>query len=133
LKQDPSLIKSAIEEFLRYDGPVETSTNRYALEDFELWGEKISKGERVIAVLADADHDPAQFADPDILDITRANNQHVAFGYGIHYCLGAPLARLEGQIAITSLLARFPDLHLAVSPEQLQWRPGTLLRGLQKL
>jgi cytochrome P450 len=87
----------------------------------------------VLVVLAAADHDPERFADPDELDITRADNRHLAFGKGIHHCLGAPLARMEGQIAISTLLRRMPDLRLKGSLDSLSWRPGLILRGLRGL
>ena len=133
LREDPSLIKPAIEELLRYDGPVETSTERFAREDIAIGGTVIPKGEMVMVVIASADHDPERFADPDELDVTRADNKHLAFGKGIHFCLGAPLARMEGQIAINTLLRRMPELRLADSPESLTWRPGMVLRGLKGL
>jgi cytochrome P450 len=133
LKDDPSLIKPAIEELLRYDGPVETSTERFARKDIAIGGTVIPKGEMVMVVIASADHDPERFANPDELDITRADNKHLAFGKGIHFCLGAPLARMEGQIAIGTLLRRMPNLRLADSPESLTWRPGMVLRGLEGL
>jgi cytochrome P450 len=133
LKDDPSLIKPAIEELLRYDGPVETSTERFAREDVAIGQTVIPKGEMVMVVIAAADHDPQRFADPDTLDISRADNKHLAFGKGIHFCLGAPLARMEGQIAIGTLLRRMPNLRLKDSPETLTWRPGLVLRGLKAL
>jgi cytochrome P450 len=133
LKEDPSLIKPAIEELLRYDGPVETSTERFAREDVEIGGQVIPRGEMVLVVLAAADHDPERFSDPDELDITRTDNRHLAFGKGIHHCLGAPLARMEGQIAISTLLRRMRNLRLKGSPESLSWRPGMILRGLRGL
>jgi cytochrome P450 len=133
LKEDPSLIKPAVEELLRYDGPVETSTERFAGEDVEIGGQVIPRGEMVLVVLAAADHDPERFPDPDELDITRTDNRHLAFGKGIHHCLGAPLARMEGQIAISTLLRRMPNLRLKGSPESLSWRPGMILRGLRGL
>jgi cytochrome P450 len=133
LKEDPSLIKPAIEELLRYDGPVETSTERFAREDVEIGDQVIPRGEMVLVVLAAADHDPGRFPDPDELDITRTDNRHLAFGKGIHHCLGAPLARMEGQIAISTLLRRMPNLRLKGSPESLSWRPGMILRGLRGL
>jgi cytochrome P450 len=133
LRNDPSLVKPAVEELLRYDGPVETSTERFAREDVAIGGEVIPKGEMVLVVIAAADRDPERFHDPDALDITRADNKHLAFGKGIHHCLGAPLARMEGQIAIGTLLRRMPNLRLKVSPEALAWRPGMVLRGLQSL
>jgi cytochrome P450 len=133
LKDDPSLIKLAVEELLRYDGPVETSTERFAREDVGIDGTVIPRGEMVLVVLAAADHDPERFSDPDDLDITRADNRHLAFGKGIHHCLGAPLARMEGQIAISTLLRRMPNLRLKEPPESLSWRPGMILRGLRGL
>ena len=133
LREDPALIKPAIEELLRYDGPVETSTERFAREDVQIGDIIVQRGEMVLVVLASADHDPERFEDPDDLDITRADNKHLAFGKGIHFCLGAPLARMEGQIAINTLLRRMPDLRLKDPPEFLIWRPGLLLRGLKGL
>ena len=133
LKDDPSLIKPAVEELLRYDGPVETSTERFAREDIDLGGTVIPRGEMVLVVLGAADRDPERFADPDELDITRADNRHLAFGKGIHHCLGAPLARMEGQIAISTLLDRMPNLRLKDSPDSLSWRPGMVIRGLKGL
>jgi cytochrome P450 len=133
LKEDPSLIKPAVEELLRYDGPVETSTERFAREDVAIGGTVVPRGEMVLVVLAAANRDPERFVDPDALDITRADNRHLAFGKGIHHCLGAPLARMEGQIAISTLLRRMPNLRLKGSPESLSWRPGMILRGLRGL
>ena len=133
LKDDPSLIKPAVEELLRYDGPVETSTERFAREDVDMGRTVIPRGEMVLVVLAAADHDPERFSDPDNLDITRTDNRHLAFGKGVHHCLGAPLARMEGQIAISTLLRRMPNLRLKGSPESLSWRPGMILRGLRGL
>jgi cytochrome P450 len=133
LKRKPELIQSAVEEFLRYYSPVEFATNRFAAEDVNWHGETIKKGDMVLVGLASANRDPAQFANPDQLDITRKQNPHIGFGYGIHYCLGAPLARLEAQIAIMSLLNRYPDLKLGVSPDQMEWRPSFLMRGLKEL
>jgi cytochrome P450 len=133
LKDDPSLIKPAIEELLRYDGPVETSTERFAREDVAIGDMVIPKGEMVMVVIAAADHDPERFPEPDAMDIARADNKHLAFGKGIHHCLGAPLARMEGQIALGTLLRRMPDLRLKSSPESLTWRPGMVLRGLTGL
>ena len=113
--------------------PVETATERFALEDVELGGVKISKGEAVFAAIASANRDERQFANPDVLDITREPNKHLAFGQGIHFCLGASLARLEAQVAIALLLERTSDLRLAVEPEALTWRSGLVLRGLKSL
>ena len=133
LRNDPSLIKSAIEELLRYDGPLETSPERFAREDVAIGGTVIPRGEMVRVVIAAADRDPERFPDPDALDITRTDNRHLAFGKGIHHCLGAPLARMEGQIAIATLLRRMPKLRFKDSPQSLSWRPGMVLRGLQGL
>ena len=133
LRGDPELIKPAVEELLRFASPVETATERYAREDVAIAGVTIPRGELVLVALASANRDERQFADPDTLDLTREPNRHLAFGMGVHYCLGAPLARLEGQIAINTLLRRAPDLRLAVAPAALRWRPGLFLRGLKAL
>ncbi len=133
LKSRPELMPNAIEEFLRYDGPVERSTPRFAAEDVEIGGQLIRRSEPVFVVLASADHDPALYPNPDQLDVTRENNRHLAFGLGIHYCLGAPLARMEGRIAVSTLLSRLPNLRLAVPVAQLTWRPNTFLRGLHDI
>jgi cytochrome P450 len=133
LKQDPALIKTAIEEFLRYQGPLMTATSRWALEDVELGGQLIQRGDEVALVLASANRDPEAFTDPDTLDIMRQENRHLAFGKGIHFCLGAPLARLEGQLALTTLLRRMPNLRLNATPQTLIWRPGLFVMALDKL
>jgi cytochrome P450 len=133
LRQDPSLLPTAIEELLRYTAPVINASPRFALEDIPMHGKVIPKGDMVIVSLIAADTDPRQFSNPDDLDLTRQENQHLAFGKGIHYCLGAPLARLEGQIAIGTLLQRMPNLHLAIAPEQLIWSGHFSLRGLRSL
>ncbi len=133
LRQQPELIKTAIEELVRYVNPVEEATERYAREDITLQGVTIPKGEMVLAVLASANRDPQYFAEPDRLDLARENNKHLAFGLGVHYCVGAPLARLEGQIAIQTLAARLPNLHLAAPQQKLRWRPGLTVRGLEAL
>ncbi|MEV6737817.1 cytochrome P450 [Streptomyces sp. NPDC051104] len=132
LRDDPALLPDAIEEFLRYDGPVSPGIARFAREDVEIAGVTIPRGATVLVASAIADRDPARFPDPDRLDITRRDNPHLAFGHGIHYCLGAPLARLEGQVAIGTALRRLPGLALAVPPDELRWRPGGL-RGPQRL
>ena len=123
----------AVEELLRFDGPVETSTTRWVREDFVFEGHQMRRGDVVRVVLASANRDACQFAQPDTLDVTRRDNRHLAFGMGIHYCLGAPLARLEGQIGLQTLFERFPDLQLAVPAPKLEWRSGVLFRGLKKL
>ena len=132
LKNDPALIKPAVEEILRYVNPVQI-VNRYAAEDLEIAGQKIPRGSHLQLVLAAANHDPAYLSGPEKLDITREETRHVAFSQGIHYCLGAPLARLEGEIAFTTLLKRMPGIHLEIAVEQLEWRPAFELRGLQAL
>jgi cytochrome P450 len=133
LRAEPQHIDTAIEELLRFAGPVEMSTFRYAREDIELGGLPIRKGEAVLGVIAAANRDERQFADPHKLDITRDPNRHLTFGMGGHYCLGAPLARLEGRIAIPMLLERFPNLRLAKTSTEPQWRPQLILRGLKAL
>jgi cytochrome P450 PksS len=133
LRAEPTLITSAIEEVVRFVVPVETATERYAREDVTIAGTTIPKGELVLAVIAAANHDPQHFDNPDVLNISRKHNRHVGFGQGMHYCLGAPLARLEGQIAISTLVNRIPHLRLAVAPDQLRWRSGFIVRGLEAL
>ena len=130
LQAEPALIKTAVEEFLRYDGSVQI-TARVALEDIEIGGKTIRKNQQALLLLGAANRDPAHFSDPDRLDITRQENPHLTFGHGIHHCLGAPLARVEAQIAINSILHRMPDIHL--STDQLEWRDMLTLRGLQAL
>lgn len=133
LRADPSLMHGAIEEFLRHEGPLNIATYRYTTQPLQLGDVLIPAGEFVMVSLASANRDGARFDDADRLDITRDSAGHVAFGYGIHYCVGAPLARMEGEIAIGKLLDRFPNLALARDPEQLRWRPSTLMRGLETL
>lgn len=133
LVEKPSLMKNAVEEFLRFHSPVAVGTGRWVGEDLEFGGKQMRRGDSVVVGLAAANHDPAEFAQPDDLDITRQENRHLAFGMGIHYCLGAPLARMEGQIAIGTLLRRLPNLRLAVPAEELVWRPSMLLLGVSKL
>jgi len=134
LRRDPSLVKPAVEELLRYTSPVEMATERYAREDTEIVGTTIPRGELVLAVLGSANRDEGHFEDPDALDLARDPNRHLAFGRGgVHHCLGAPLARMEGQIALTALLRRFPGVRLAMTPETLRWRRGLFLRGLERL
>jgi cytochrome P450 len=130
LRADPSLLPTAVEEFLRYDSPVQM-VFRWAAEDFTLGGKQVLQGQMVVLVTGAANRDPAQFPEPDRLDVARHPNEHHAFGFGIHYCVGAPLARLEAQLAFATLLRRLPDLHLVdASPRR---HPNPVLRGLQSL
>jgi cytochrome P450 len=133
LKANPNLITNAIEEFLRYDSSVQMS-GRVAMEDIDdLGGKKIPKGESILCLLGSANHDPAVYPDrPDCLDITRPNVRPLSFGGGIHFCLGAQLARIEAEIAISTLLRRLPGLRLD-NAENPEWRPTFVLRGLKRL
>jgi cytochrome P450 len=133
LRNDPALMKPAIEELLRFDSPVEYASERYSRENLELHGVKIPKGELVYLVLGSANRDEAQFSNPNNLELSRDPNKHLSFGQGIHFCLGAPLARLEASIIFQTLLREAPNLKLAVNAENLRWRPGTNVRGLEKL
>ncbi|MFG1917565.1 cytochrome P450 [Micromonospora sp. NPDC048898] len=132
LRADPTRTPQAVEELLRYDGPFNMATLRYTTEPIVLSGTTIPADEFVLVALTSANRDADQYPDPDRLDIRREGG-NLAFGHGIHYCLGAPLARLEGEIALNTLLARFPRLTLAREPEELGWRSGTLVRGLLTL
>lgn len=133
LQNDPTLIKTAVEELARFNSPVTLSTERFAREDITIAGVRIPRGQQVLGILASANRDETHFENPDQLDITRENNRHLAFGQGMHYCVGAPLARLEGQIAINTLLRRMPDLRLNVPESALRWRPSPFLNGLRSL
>src|SRR5262245_11426681 len=130
LRAEPGLIAGAVEELLRYDSPVQR-TGRLLYEDVTINGKTIPKGSIAVALIGAANRDPAHFPDPDRLDIARTDNRHLAFGWGIHFCLGAPLARLEGQIAFGTLLRRLPRLALAA--EQVEYRETSTLRGLRAL
>ncbi|MER5789676.1 cytochrome P450 [Streptomyces sp. NPDC001980] len=131
LRADMSLLDGAVEETLRWEGPVENATYRYAAEPLEIAGTAIGRGDPVMISLAGADRDGDRFPEPGRFDIRRDHRGHLAFGHGIHYCLGAPLARLEGRIALRSLLERAPDL--ALDGPHGQWLPGTLMRGVRSL
>jgi cytochrome P450 len=133
LHDNPDLIGSAVEELLRYANPVTLVAPRLALVDVEIGGHRISAGSTVQLGLASANRDETAFDNPDDLDITRNPNRHVAFGMGIHYCLGAPLARLEGRIAINTLVQRYPQMQLAVPFDRVKWRSSVGVRGLQAL
>uniref|UniRef100_A0AAU2UZW2 Cytochrome P450 n=1 Tax=Streptomyces sp. NBC_00003 TaxID=2903608 RepID=A0AAU2UZW2_9ACTN len=127
------LIDGAIEEILRYEGPVETATYRFTKEPVLVGDALIPAGAPVLISLASAGRDPLRHADPDRFDIRRTPQSHLAFGHGIHFCLGAPLARMEGRIAVRGLLERAPDLQLAADAGQLEWLPGMLIRGVRHL
>jgi len=129
----PSLIPSAVEEMLRYCGPLELSMARFAREDLELHGRAIQANEVVRMDFLAANRDPEQFPEPDTFDVARTPNKHVAFGHGIHFCLGAPLARLEATLAFERMLELLPRLRLAVPPEQLAWRTSAQVRGVLQL
>lgn len=130
LRARPDLLGAAVEEFLRIEAPV-PATNKVALEDFAWRGAEIRAGDKVLPFIAAANRDPAQFPDPDRLDVTRQPNRHLAFTYGIHFCLGAPLARLEAKVGFEALLARFPRIeHLDAAPS---WKPLLFFRALERL
>ena len=133
LREDPSLLPGAVEELLRFTNPVNHANDRFTTEAVPVGDVVIPAGEWVLSATSSANRDPAQFPDPDRLDLGRDTSGHVAFGYGIHYCLGAPLARLEAGVALGALLARFPGISLAVPPEELRWRPVSLMNGLESL
>lgn len=133
VREKPELMAQAVEELLRYDGPVETSTTRWVGQTTTYKGHTMQRGDVVRLVFTSANRDETAFTCPNSLDITRSDNKHLAFGMGIHYCLGAPLARLEGAIALTILWQRLPSLRLAISPDALAWRSGVLFRGLREL
>jgi len=130
LRTESGIEKRAVEELLRYDAPVQYS-GRVAKHDIEIGGKHIRAGDGVRMIIGSANRDPAAFGDPDRLDLTRDSHAHVAFGAGVHFCLGAQLARLEGQIALAATVRRFPKLRLAT--DELRWRPAPVLRGLEAL
>ncbi|MFF5138488.1 cytochrome P450 [Streptomyces sp. NPDC013157] len=131
LRADMSLLDGAVEETLRWEGPVENATYRYAAEPLQIAGTAIGRGDPVMISLAGADRDADRYPEPDRFDIRRDHRGHLAFGHGIHYCLGAPLARLEGRTALRTLLERAPDL--ALDGPHGEWLPGTLMRGVRSL
>lgn len=133
LRAQPGLIGSAVEEILRFNGPVEHSRELFALADVALGGAVIPRGAVVVPLLLAANRDPAVFDAPDVFDIGRHPNRHLGFGHGIHFCLGAPLARMEGRIAIDALVRAFGGLALAADPARLEWTPDLFLRGLRRL
>lgn len=130
LRADFGLIDNAVEEILRFEGPVETPTYRFTTEPIDIGGTVIpGGGELVLVAMSDANRDPARYPDASRFDITRDARGHIAFGHGIHYCLGAPLARIEARVAVRSLLERCPELRLTADPATLDWRTGLLMRG----
>jgi cytochrome P450 len=130
LRADPSLMDSAIEEMLRYDSPVQ-AVSRGVRQDVALGGAVLKRGDLVMCLVGAANRDPGHFPNPDVFDLGRRDNRHLSFGRGIHFCLGAPLARLEARVALPALLRRFPRIELAT--DQPRWRPSPLLRGLAEL
>lgn len=133
LRADPSLVSTAVDELLRFDSPVERTISRWAADDVELGGAQLARGDLVIAVVGSANRDEARFRHADELDLHRAENKHVGFGRGPHFCLGAPLARLETEIALTTVLRRLPGLRLDIAPDELYWPPIPIFRGLASL
>lgn len=133
LRKEPALIDAAVEEILRYDGSAVTSLWRFAKRNFTIAGTEIPAGEPIMLLLGSANRDPAAFPEPDVFQITRADHSHMTFGHGSHFCLGAALGRLQGRIAISAIVNRFPDLKLAVPRETLRYRPALIDRALERL
>jgi cytochrome P450 len=133
LREEPSLLPGAVEELLRYTNPLNHATDRFTTTDVTIGDVTIPAGEWVVLATSSANGDPRRFSDPDRLDPGREPGGHVSFGHGIHYCLGAPLARMEAEVAFGALLKHFPRLSLAAEPEELRWRPGSLMHGLEAL
>ncbi|MCA9881911.1 MAG: cytochrome P450 [Anaerolineae bacterium] len=133
LRQQPEWIDSAVEEMLRFNGPVETPTMRFALETVEYKGHVIKQGDLILPSLLGANRDPKVFEHPNTFDITRDPNPHVAFGMGVHYCVGAPLARLEAKIALSKLIARYPNMALNTAIDNLEWNGSLLIHGMKSL
>jgi cytochrome P450 len=131
--QDPAVVESAIEELLRYTSPLDIASQRFASVDMKIDSTNIRQGDIVVAMIGSANHDESQFPEPETLDLTREPNRHLSFGQGVHFCIGAPLARLEGQIGLTTLFRRFPNLRLAEAPDSLRWRKSLIVRGLEEL
>ncbi|WP_437876809.1 cytochrome P450 family protein [Sorangium sp. So ce513] len=133
MRREPGLIKPAVEELLRFTSPVDLATERYTTEDVAFGEHVIPRGQRIFPVLGSANHDEQVFTSPDRLVLDREPNRHLGFGNGAHYCLGAPLARLEAQIAFPAIVRDLPGLRLAVPRASLTWKPSTVLRGLTRL
>ncbi|HYJ89141.1 MAG TPA: cytochrome P450 [Pyrinomonadaceae bacterium] len=132
-QQNPELTGSAVEEILRYTSPLDLASQRFASEDVAIDSSAIARGDIVVGILGSANHDETQFPDPEKFDIKRDPNKHLSFGQGAHFCIGAPLARLEGKIALTTLFRRFPELRLAQPAEKLRWRKSLIVRGVEEL
>jgi cytochrome P450 len=132
LRADPSLMPSAIDEMLRYDGPVQ-ATGRFTKAPVNIGGTDVPAGSFAFVILAAANRDPSHYRNPDVFDLSRDASDHIAFGEGIHFCLGSALARLEGAIAIGAVLERFPRLHLADPFAELRYKGSFTLRGLDSL
>ncbi|MGW3286358.1 cytochrome P450 family protein [Streptomyces sp. NPDC001002] len=132
LRADPSLVPAVVEEFLRLDGPVLTATERFATEDMLVGEVPLRRGDMLLVSLAAADRDPARFEEPDSFRLGRSAG-HLAFGHGVHHCLGAPLARMEAEVAVTTFLRRVERLELAVDEGDLEWTPGLLMHGVRRL
>lgn len=133
LRERPELIGSAVEEVIRFNGPVGHSRPLYAMADVTFGATVVPRGDVVVPVLLAANRDPAVFPSPDVFDIGRSPNKHLGFGHGIHFCLGAALARLQARAAVGALVRRFPDLSLAVDPGELEWTPDLFLHGVRSL
>lgn len=133
LRKEPGLMDGAVDEILRYNGPAERATMRFAADDVELAGQLIRRKDAVCVALASANRDDTRFDDPDSFDIARQNNKHLGFGYGVHYCLGAQLARMEGAIAMNTLFRRLSNLRLAIPVERLEWDTVPLIRGMKEM
>jgi cytochrome P450 len=133
LRAEPELLSTAVEELLRYVNPVNHATERVTVEAMEIGGVTVPANQWVICATSAANHDPFQFAAPSQLDVARDASGHLAFGHGIHYCLGAPLARMEAEIAFGTLLSRFPSMTLAIPDSALRWRQSSLMHGLETL
>jgi cytochrome P450 len=133
LRADRSLLPAAVEELLRFTSPVNHANDRFTTEEVSIGGVAVPAGAWVIIALPSANRDPARFPGPERLDLGRDISGHVAFGHGIHYCLGAPLARMEAEVALGTLLDRFPGMSLAAPPEELRWRSVSLINGLESL
>jgi cytochrome P450 PksS len=132
-QQNPDLAGSAVEEILRFTSPLDLASQRFASEDVSIHSSDIGRGDIVIGILGSANHDDTQFPDPETFDIRRDPNKHLSFGQGAHFCIGAPLARLEGKIALTTLFRRFPEVRLAQPAKNLRWRKSLIVRGVDEL